>query len=129
MPESARYSDFKNNFDVHPYTRDVALSTEEVAVKTAIKNIVFTGKYERFHRANIGAGVPQRLFENIGRNAEYEMNNRTQEAILQSEPRVTNVQVHTNIVDDQNRVNMYIVFTTINIPTPITLNLILKRVR
>lgn len=126
---NTKYSDFKSNFDFHPFTQDLALDTDETAVKASIRHIVFTGKYERFHNAKFGAGVPQRLFENIGIRTEYDISTRTEEAIRFFEPRVTNVQVHVNAAEDDNSVFVYVVFTTINISTPITLNLILKRVR
>lgn len=125
----AHYTDIKPDLNPHPNTRDLTLDSEELAVKSSIRNIVFTDKYERFHNPSFGAGIPQNLFDNITRSTEYEITNRTREAILTYEPRVRNVQVFCDAADEDNKVKVTIFFTTINITKPITLQLILKRVR
>jgi phage baseplate assembly protein W len=129
MANDVIYSDFKASFDVHPIKQDLVLSVEEVAVKTAIKNIVFTAPYERYRKPTFGAGIPQDLFSLITPETEYEVQQRISMAIANFEPRAVLKGVKCVATPDKNGYDVTIIFTVVNKTQPITLNQILRRVR
>lgn len=60
------YSDIPTNLDFHPGTKDIARLTDEVAIKTAIRNILKTSFYERYD-ALFGSNLNKLLFEQLDR--------------------------------------------------------------
>jgi len=123
------FSDFKKDLSIHPLKRDLLRLTNEEAVKESVKNIVFTGKYERYRRPSFGAGIPQDLFENISPSTEYEVKTRITEAINNYEPRANLISVIVVANNDHNNYSVTIVFKTVNSFEPITLSNILRRIR
>lgn len=122
-----KYSDIRTNLDVHPITRDFTLLTGEDSIAQSIKNLVLTGKYERFFHPHKGAGIPQTLFENM--DSEIILETKIREVIRNFEPRaiVRDVIVKNNY--DRNAYDCTIIYTPINTHENVTLDFILKRVR
>lgn len=125
----AKYTDFKVNFDIHPNTGDLALDKDEMAIKRAVYNIIFTNKYEHFHNASVGGGLARRLFENHSSTTDYEISSIIKEAVQNEEPRVTDVFVSTSMPTNSQGILVKVVVTVINIPTPIVIETLLRRVR
>jgi predicted component of type VI protein secretion system len=71
------------------------------------------------------------LFENIMYpETKYILNETIGTTIKNFEPRCNLLSVNiSNMADDTNSVNISITFSVINIQTPITLNVVLSRVR
>jgi phage baseplate assembly protein W len=114
------YRDLRASFEKHPVNNDLLLLTDENAVKNSIKNLIFTGNYERYRQPSLGAGIPQDLFENITPQTEYSVQKRIEEAIKNYEPRA---------LLNHNGYDVSIVFELVNSTQPIVLNQILRRVR
>jgi len=123
------YSDIPSNFDIHPIKEDLVLLTNENAVKRSIRNLLLTDPYERFFNPDVGAGIRQSLFENISSDTEYVLKEKIRETIVNYEPRANIYSVNVKALADDNAYSASIVFSIINSTTPITLDLILKRVR
>lgn len=126
---TSRYRDFSNNLTVHPVSEDISPITDDVAIKQSIKNIVMTDFGERPFNPEFGCGIRGLLFENIEPSTEVLIREKIFEAIERFEPRCRLIEVYVSSSPDNNSVNISIVFSIINNPEPITLDVILYRVR
>ena len=126
---TTQYSDIPTNFDVHPVKEDLVLLTNEQAVKRSIRNLLLTDPYERFFNLNLGAGIRQTLFENMSRDTEYVLKEKITETINNYEPRASLYSVNVKALPDENAYFASLVFYITNNTAPITLDLILRRVR
>lgn len=124
-----RYSDFKTDFSIHPIKGDILLNTDERAIATSIRNLLFTGKYERFYEPEKGAGIPQELFEQMNNETAFIVERRVREVLAHYEPRaeIVNVSVVTNI--DYNEFICKVTFRPINSHTDIEVKAIFRRIR
>ena len=123
------YSDLTTNFNIHPTRGDVTLLSDEVAVKRSIINLMFTEPYERFFRPNIGAGLKAYLFDNINLDTEFMIKEKIIETIRNYEPRANVINVSVTANADENMYVASIIFSVLNSINPVTLEVILRRVR
>ena len=123
------YSDLTTNFTIHPVKGDLILLTNEDAVKRSIINLMFTDPYERFFSPNIGAGLKAYLFENITQDTEFLIKEKIKEAITNYEPRANLINVSVKALPDQNMYSASIIFSVLNSINPVTLDILLRRVR
>ena len=123
------YSDLTTNFIIHPVKGDVMLSVDEIAVKRSIINLMFTEPYERFFNPNIGAGLKAYLFENISQDTEFMIREKIIESIRNYEPRANVIEVSVTAKPDDNMYTASIIFSILNSVNPVTLEVILRRVR
>jgi len=123
------YKDIPVNFDVHPLKGDLILNTNEVAVKRSIINLLLTNPYERFFNPNIGSGIRASLFENISKDSEYFLREKITEVINNYEKRAQIYSVNVKALPDDNTYSVTIVFFILNNTQPITLSVVLRRVR
>jgi len=135
------FSDFLNSFAKTPIGEQLGRVTNEQSVNQSLRNLIKTNLGERLFQPNIGSDVNASLFEQndilLIDGLEFKIENviRTNERrvnLLRVE--VTSIvnqftQQSTNIGMDENTVNVKIVYTLINNPDPIVLNVILKRIR
>lgn len=105
------------------------LLSDEAAVKRSIINLMYTEPYERFFNPNIGAGLKAYLFENISQDTEYIIKEKIIEVITNYEPRANIINVSVKALPDQNSYNASIIFSVLNNVNPVTLEVILRRVR
>jgi phage baseplate assembly protein W len=133
------FSDFLNSFSISPIGNNLGKVTNEQSIKQSIKNLIFTNLGERLFQPTIGSNVLNSLFEpNVlssdesmsvnffpGANIEFNIKN----TIKFNEPRVTLLDVSVAPTNNDNTLQVNIVFSLINNPEPITLNFLLKRVR
>ena len=129
MTTTVFYSDIPTNFDVHPIKEDLVLINNEQAVKRSIRNLLLTNPGERFFKPNLGGGIRNSLFENINRDTEFVIKEKIAETIKNYEPRASLYSVNVKALPDENAYYASIVFYLTNNTTPITLDLILRRVR
>jgi phage baseplate assembly protein W len=123
------YSDFFTNFDVHPDNRDLVIKKNEEAVKTAIRNLILTNKYERPFQPNFGSNIKKFLFDPINQITQQNIKDEIAHTIETYEPRANLIEVRVTPYLDDNAYRVTIVFSIININTPITLNTFLYRIR
>ena len=130
LKKDVRYSDLPINLTVHPVRKDIIPLKNDEAVKRAIKNVIFTGRFERGFQPNWGAGIPQYLFENIDDpNIAILMRNKIAERIRYRELRANVLEVGVRVRPDNNSVELRILFSIANDPRPIVLDTIIERVR
>lgn len=125
------YSDFTMNMDPHPDTGDLFRITNENAVKSAIKNIVFTNTYERFYNPGLGGNIIKDLFEQLTFETLYAFQSLLTNAIQNNEKRANIVSVV--VVPTPNTaqsIDITITFNLINITSdPQVLVLSVTKVR
>lgn len=127
--QDIRYSDIPTNLQVHPIKGDLVRLTNEDAVKRSVRNLLLTRPGERPFQPELGAGLAAYLFENISRDTAFIIKEKIIETITYNEPRANLIRVIVDVVPDQNAYAATVIFSIINNPEPITLNLILDRVR
>ena len=123
------YSDFYYNFDLELVKRDLLSYKNEDSVKRSIRNILLTDKGERFFNPTFGSDIRKMLFENFSPSTEQVVADLIKTAIGNHEPRANVIDVNVSGNPDQNSMYINIVFSVINKAEPVTLELILNRIR
>jgi len=123
------YSDFTTNFIKHPISNELVVVKNEESVKQSFKNLILTNIFERFYNPFFGSNVERTLFENFGPWVVEDLNRYISVAAKQFENRIQilNTQITDN--SEQNGISVSIVFSILNNPEPVSINLFLKRVR
>lgn len=124
-----KYTDIKIDLSQHPVSKDIALNSDANAVKSSVKNLLLTGKYERFYRPYIGSGLQKYLFELTGPATSEMIKDSIIETITNFEPRAKLIEVQVNVSPDSNSYNATIVFGIVNLPDVVTLDQIIERIR
>ena len=123
------YKDIDTLFDIHPVTRKLNILTNNAAVARSVKNLVLTNKGERPYQPFLGCDVRNQLFELNDGLVESEVEDTISDVINQYEPRAELISVVANIRPDQHSVEVTITFRVVNQQDPISINLMLERVR
>lgn len=124
-----RYTDIRTNLDAHPVRKDIALLSNEEAVKRSIRNLIWTNPYERFFDPKKGAGIKQFLFENIDQITSDTVKGRIKSTLETYEKRAEILEVNVEELPDDNAINITVVFSLLNNPNPVILETILYRIR
>jgi phage baseplate assembly protein W len=127
--KSEYFSDFLSNFDKSPLSNDLGRTTNEGAIKASIRNIVLTNTGERPFQRDVGSETRRSLFEPYSRFTADDIVESVKHAIKFNEPRVEIINVELIGSQDHDAYTMNILFFIINNPAPISLSLILQRVR
>jgi len=123
------YSDLTTNFNIHPVKGDLVLLNDEVAVKRSIINLMYIEPYEKFFSPNVGAGLKSYLFENISSDTEFMIREKIIETIVNYEPRANLINVSVTADPENSMYTASIIFSVLNSINPVTLEVILRRVR
>jgi phage baseplate assembly protein W len=123
------YSDFLNSFSVHPLTNVLAMTTNQASVRQAIKNLVLTNLGDRPFENQIGTNTRASMFEQDDLLTTDSLESNISYAIKNFEPRANLLGVQVTPNTDGNSLQIDIVFSLINNPTPVALQLVLQRVR
>lgn len=86
---TSRYSDFTRNFALHPVSSDLARITDFEAVRSSIRNLILTDKYERLLDPNIGSNIRRALFDPMDGTTAKVIQDYIRETISNYEPRAT----------------------------------------
>ena len=123
------YSDLNLSFIRHPVTGDVSRLTGIEAVKRAIRNLVLTSNYERPYQPGLGSGVASALFENITLATKHQLETSIEDVIRNYEPRAKILRIRVEPNPDNNQLTATITFEVLNMLEPVTIDVILERVR
>lgn len=123
------FSDFTTNFETSEYKNDLIRETNENAVKTSIKNLLLTNRGDRLFNNTIGSDIRAILFENASPAMEQILSDYVTKTIENYEPRAGLVSVVVNSELDEHFVGVTVTFRIINREEPITLDLVLNRIR
>lgn len=122
-------SDFRNDLAAHPSRHDILMNKDGDAVKNSIKNLLFTGPYERRFRPALGSGLKKYLFEPVSQSTALSIRTSIIKMIQNFERRAELIDVAVNLTEDRNAYSASITFRVINRIDPLTINTILERIR
>jgi len=123
------YSDLNVSAFINRGNRDVIVNKDIESVKESMFNLLMTMPGERLFDSTIGSGLKNLLFENITPQTTIAIRETIKSAISNFEPRAQIVDVVVSPLPDENAYAISIVFSVININEPITLELLLNRIR
>lgn len=126
---SERYSDFYLNFNRNYGSGDLARLTDEDAIISSLKNIIFTRKGERLFFPEFGCNVQGLLFENYSQFTSDTLQTEIRTAVENFEPRIKTINITVNESQDAHSVELYIFFTTINNPETLSISFLLTKLR
>ena len=131
MPEIKEpiFKDIPLSFNAHPVTGLIKALTNREAVKQSVKNIVLTNHYERPYNPFLGGDVLSKLFEPMTSITEYEVTTNIKQALENFEPRADVLEVVVDAKEDLNALEVSLTFNIINEIDPVTVNVLLERVR
>ena len=123
------YSDFFTDLDKHPIRSTVLRKTNVDAVKQSLRNLMLTDRGERLFQPNLGGNIRAMLFENITPQTLLTMQEHIKDVIEAHEPRADVIDVVIAQTSQEHEVQITIVFRVVNVQEPVTLELLLERVR
>lgn len=123
------YSDMFTNLDVHPNKLDLALHYNEDSVIRSIRNILLTDRGEKLFNPLFGSDIRALLFEHFSPQTESDLKHYIQLAIGNYEPRVNLIDVIVSALPDESAYVVTITFSVINRSDPITIDILLNRIR
>lgn len=123
------YSDVPSNFDIRFGTQDLDVAINENAIQQSIVNLVLTNRGERLFKPTIGSDIRASLFENMDEATADIIREYITTTIEQYEPRANLIEVDVEADPDTNALVATIIFSILNKTEPITLNVLLNRVR
>jgi phage baseplate assembly protein W len=123
------YSDFYNNFNMHPHNRTLTRYTNENSVKRALRNLIMTQPGERRFQPEFGCNLQRFLFENISDYVGGLIKDVIKESVDKYEPRVRIVDILVIANESNNAYEVTIIFEVINNVNPMSISLTLYRVR
>ena len=106
------FSDFDNMFLPHPYTGQITRRTNVDSVKMALRNLILTNKYERLRNPDFGGNIRNYLFENINTSTAIDIENHIKYLIRNYEKRVNLIRVKVTPDEENNSIDINIIFAT-----------------
>lgn len=123
------YSDVPSNFSILFGTQDLDVATNEDAIKQSVVNLLLTNRGERLFKPTIGSDIRSALFENMDPAVSEIIRGYITTTIEQYEPRANLLNVDVEADPDTNALVATVVFSILNKTEPITLNVLLNRIR
>lgn len=132
------YSDLRKDMLINPVNSDVSRYTDEESVKESLRNLILTANGERLFNPLIGSPIRKMLFDNIlYPETKFIIQDIITTTINTYEPRCEVLSVDVELGGEpsssndtsENTVTVTVTFKVINIQRPITLSVILNRVR
>jgi len=127
--DSSGYSDLDLSFKKHPVTKDLMITTGNVAVTKALKNLLLTNNYEKPFKPNYGSNISKLLFELMTPFTASTISSEIINTIRNYEPRVTLKSVDVVADYDNNAYNVSIEYYIQNLIQPFTADFVLSRLR
>ena len=123
------FSDFFSDLDIHPVKKDIVRLTNDDAVKASIRNLLSTNRGDRLFNPTLGSDIRSMLFENFSPSTERIIEQLIHNTIDNYEPRAEIQSIRVISDEDGGYMTATIIFGIINKQEPITLELILNRIR
>lgn len=123
------FSDLDLNFVPHPVSGDLIPLKNDVAVKRAVRNLIFTDIYERPFQPRLGSGLRQLLFEPINPLTKKGIEDAVRSVLTQFEKRVRILEIVANVKPDENGYDVSITFSIEQLSTISSVDIFLERIR
>lgn len=125
----ALYSDLNLSMTRHPITNDITPLTDADAVKRSVQTLVRTAFFDRPFEPGLGTRLGALLFEPMDTVIERLIVDEIKAVIDTFEPRAKITEITVAANPEANRLDVSLTFDILNLPTPVTLNLTLNRLR
>jgi len=112
---SIGFKDISMSFLANPINRDLIDIKNETAVARSIRNLILTGRGERFFDEYLGSRVSKYLFENLDEFTAESLKTEIKDVIRNREPRVTLDDVIIDADFDNNLFNVSIFYRIIGL--------------
>ena len=123
------YADFHKDLTINPFSSDLALKTDEEAIKESLKNIILMDKGEKLFQPSFGGNIRAMLFELNSPATIKLIQEQIKSTINNYEKRVQLISVEVYSLIDDNRIVIKIIYALRNREEPIQVEFILERVR
>jgi len=124
-----RYKDIDLRFESHPVTGDVSTTSDDAAIKQALKLLVLTDHYDIPFHPEIGSDVSATLFDLATPATAAILEKHIENTISNFEPRVTVLDISVETSSDMQGYDLTIAYRIKNEETVQTLVLPLERIR
>ena len=125
----AVYADFHKDLTTNPFSNDLALKTDEEAIKESLKNIILMDKGEKLFQPSFGGNIRAMLFELNSPATIKLIQEQIKSTINNNEPRVQLIDVEVYSLIDDNKIAIKIIYALRNREEPVQVEFILERVR
>lgn len=125
----AVYADFHKDLTTNPFSNDLALKTDEEAIKESLKNIILMDKGEKLFQPSFGGNIRAMLFELNSPATIKLIQEQIKSTINNYEPRVQLIDVEVYSLIDDNKIVIKIIYALRNREEPVQVEFILERVR
>jgi phage baseplate assembly protein W len=122
-------SDFTTDFARNPVTGFLAKVNNEQDAKQMLRNLILTNVGERFFQPNVGSKIYNLLFEPADGVVMSMLQDTISQTIRNHLPFINLIGVNITDRADYNAYAISIVFSIINNINPVSLDIVLKRVR
>ena len=112
------FKDISMTFKTNPLNEDLIALKDRTAIARALKNIVLTGRGEKFFSPDFGSGVSESLFENLDEVTALNIKDEIEYSIANYEPRVELINVEVIPDYDGNQYHVVIAYIIIGIDIP-----------
>jgi len=123
------FSDFLNSFAKTPYGDQLGRVTNEQCINQALKNLILTNLGERLFQPSVGSSIMSSMFEINDQSTLSTLEFFIQNTIKNDEPRVNPLKIEALSTLDEHQIEINIVYSLINNPTPVSFSFLLKRAR
>jgi len=120
------FTDIDINMTLHPQTGDTVVKSDILAIKRSVRNLIQTNLYERPFKPSLGLNLRGMLFE-LSTQDNIVLKDNIRSLISSFEPRAKITEILVS--DVGNDLNVTMMFTIHNDPSPQELDLVLQRVR
>ena len=116
---SRAFKDISLSFDPHPVTKDLAILTNERAIRRSVRNLVETIPTERFFNSTLGTNIRRSLFDFVDYSTAVVIEDQIRNTVRFYEPRVANLKVQVDPRPDDNSFDVNVIFDIVgqDIPT------------
>lgn len=123
------YRDLDLNFSKHPLTNDVTTLVDSDSVKKSIRNLLSLKRYEKPFHPEINSGIYDSLFENTSSLQLDAIKTTIFQLVKKYEQRINlqDVIILPNL--DGNSYTLTLIYTIVNLQTPVSFTFNLARNR
>ena len=115
---SRGFRDISLSFEPHPVTKDITILRDTACIRTSVSNIVQTIRGERFFDSLFGSNVRRSLFDFVDFATASVIEREITEAILNFEPRISDLRVRVDADPDANQFEVNVDFSLIGESAP-----------
>ena len=132
MPTFQTFKDISVAFGAHPNTKDLVVTKNETAIKTALQNLIMTKRGERPFNSGLGSRVTELLFDLLDYATAASLKDEIILLVQNYEPRVNLTDVIVTPDEGNNAFEVYIEFEIIGRESesgPLSTEFLLQRTR